>query len=142
MSLVEISVAAEGVGDAFLAEHDRAFRSESWGFKVVWHERAYEIVARDGEHIVGAVHATIAASLTQIDKIYVLPSHRRRGIGREMLERLDVLANYYNCHKLTFGVLHNSEAQTFFERCGYHVEAVLLQHTFKLDVALMRKFVL
>jgi hypothetical protein len=26
--------------------------------------------------------------------------------------------------------------------CGYHVEAVLPQHTFKLDVAMMRKFLL
>ena len=33
-------------------------------------------------------------------------------------------------------------AQAFFEACGYKVEAILPQHTWKLDVAVMRKFLL
>jgi hypothetical protein len=34
------------------------------------------------------------------------------------------------------------EARAFFEACGYKLEAVLPQHTFKLDVAVLRKFLL
>ena len=35
-----------------------------------------------------------------------------------------------------------SAAQQFLEACGYKEEAVFPQHTFKLDVAVMRKFLL
>jgi hypothetical protein len=52
------------------------------------------------------------------------------------------VANYYNCHKMTAMVPHGRSAQRFFEACGYGVEAVLPQHTFKLDMAMMRKYLL
>ena len=39
-------------------------------------------------------------------------------------------------------VFHDHDAQKFFTACGYVVEAVIPQHTFKLDVALLRKFLL
>jgi hypothetical protein len=39
-------------------------------------------------------------------------------------------------------VFHERPAQRFFEACGYKLDAVLAQHTFKLDVALLRKFLL
>jgi hypothetical protein len=33
-------------------------------------------------------------------------------------------------------------AREFFEAAGYKLEAILPQHTFKLDVAVLRKFLL
>jgi hypothetical protein len=38
--------------------------------------------------------------------------------------------------------MNESDALRFFLACGYRVEAVLPQHTFKLDVAMVRKFTL
>jgi GNAT superfamily N-acetyltransferase len=139
---VEIAVAAPGDADAFWRANERAWRSEMWAFKVVWHERSHEIVARVDGEIAGALRATIAASLARIDALYVREPQRRRGVGRALLTRCEELANYYNCHKMTVGVMQSGPAQTFFEACGYHVEAVLPQHTFKLDVAMLRKFLL
>jgi len=43
---------------------------------------------------------------------------------------------------MTAMVPHLRGAQRFFEACGYGVEAVLPQHTFKLDMAMMRKYLL
>jgi len=43
---------------------------------------------------------------------------------------------------MTVLVPHLRGAQKFFEACGYSTEAVLPQHTFKLDMAVMRKFLL
>jgi hypothetical protein len=43
---------------------------------------------------------------------------------------------------MTVEVFDGRAAQQFFERCGYKTEAVLPQHTFKLDVAVLRKFLL
>ena len=139
---LEIEIAKPGGADAFWRAHERAWRSEQWAFKVVWHEQTHELTASVGGETVGALRVRIAASLAAVEALFVQPAHRRAGVGRALLTRCEELANYYNCHKMTVGVLANSEALRFFEACGYHVEAVLPQHTFKLDVAMMRKFLL
>ena len=141
MSL-EIESARPGETDAFWKRHDRDWRSELWNFRVVWHEQTHELTARDGEAIAGALRLRIAASLGHVEALYVLPEHRRRGIGRLLLARAEDVANYYNCHKMTVAVMHDGGAQRFFEACNYKLDAVLPQHTFKLDVALLRKFLL
>ena len=96
---------------------------------------------RDGE-LIGAVRMLVAASLGHIEQIIVAPPERRQGIGRRLLESAAEIANYYNCHKLSAEVPHRSAAQTFFEKCGFKEEAILPQHTWKRDVAIMRKFLL
>jgi GNAT superfamily N-acetyltransferase len=141
MSL-EIESAKPGETDAFWKAHDRDWRSELWNFRVVWHEQTHDLLARDGGEIVGALRLRIAASLGHVDALYVLPAQRRRGAGRSLVARAEEVSNYYNCHKVTVPVFHEHAAQAFFVACGYAVEAVIPQHTFKLDVALLRKFLL
>ncbi|HEY0394825.1 MAG TPA: GNAT family N-acetyltransferase [Candidatus Elarobacter sp.] len=141
MSL-EIETAKPGATDAFWKAHDRDWRTELWNFRVVWHEQTHDVVARDGDDVIGALRLRIAASLGHVESLYVLPAQRRRGIGRLLLSRAEELSNYYNCHKVTVAVFHERAAQAFFQGCGYAVEAVIPQHTFKLDVALLRKFLL
>jgi GNAT superfamily N-acetyltransferase len=141
MSL-EIESARPGELEAFWKRYDRDWRSELWEFRVVWHEQSHDLVARDGDEIAGALGLRIAASLAHVDALYVLPAQRRRNIGRLLLSRAEEIANYYNCHKVTVSVFHERPAQQFFTACGYALEAVLPQHTFKLDVAILRKFLL
>jgi GNAT superfamily N-acetyltransferase len=138
----EIDVAKPGELDAFWRTVDRDWRSELWNFRVVWHEQTHDLAVRDGETIAGALRVRIAASLAHIEALYVVPAQRKRGIGRTLLARCEEIANYYNCHKVTAAVFAGHAAQTFFECCDYKVEAVLAQHTFKLDVAMLRKFLL
>jgi GNAT superfamily N-acetyltransferase len=140
--LLEIEVAKPGAVDAFWHAADRAWRSELWAFKVVWVEQSADIVATVDGAIIAALRTRIAASLAHIEALYVEPEHRGRGIGRALLERCEQIANYYNCHKVSAAVLDRGAALRFFAACGYHVEAVLPQHTFKLDVAMVRKFLL
>jgi GNAT superfamily N-acetyltransferase len=139
----EIESAKPGDTDGFWKAHDRDARSELWNFRVVWHEQTHDLLARDGAGaIVAALRLRIAASLGHVDALYVVPAQRRCGAGRALLARAEDVANYYNCHKMTVPVLQGGAAQTFFVACGYVVEAVLPQHTFKLNVALLRKFLL
>jgi GNAT superfamily N-acetyltransferase len=139
---LEIAVAKPGDASAFWKEHDRAWRSEVWAFKVVWHEQTHDITATVDGAIVGALNVRIAASLAHVEGLYVLPAHRGSGIGRALLARCEEIANYYNCHKVTVAVMNASPALKFYLDSGYHLEAVLPQHTFKLDVAMVRKFLL
>jgi GNAT superfamily N-acetyltransferase len=142
MTSYDVEIGRPGEADPFWHAHDRAWRSELWGFRVVWHEQSHEAVARSGGELIGALRVRIAASLAHVESLYVLETERRRGVGRGLLARIEELANYYNCHKVSVGVLNESSAHRFLEACGYHLEAVLHQHTFKLDVAMMRKFLL
>jgi len=141
MSL-EIESGKPGETDPFWQAHDRDWRSELWSFRVVWHEQSHDVVAREDGAVVGALRLRIAASLGHVEALYVLPAQRRRAIGRLLVSRAEDVANYYNCHKVTVPVFHDGPAQRFFIACGYAVEAVLPQHTFKLDVAVLRKFLL
>lgn len=141
MSLEIVRVQPDAT-QAFFKQHEREALKTLYGFSVIWHEQSYDVVAKDGETIVGAARVRIAASLAHVEQVVVTPDRRKQGIARALLDNLADLANYYNCHKMTVAVPHRSPAQTFFEACGYHEESVLPQHTFKIDMAILRKFLL
>ncbi len=138
----EVETAKPDEAADFWRANDRDWRSELWNFRVVWHEQSHDIVAKDQDRIFAGLHVRIAASLAHIEALYVLPARREQGVGRMLLVRCEELANYYNCHKVSVAVFAEHPAQLFFERCGYKTEATLAQHTFKLDVAILRKFLL
>jgi GNAT superfamily N-acetyltransferase len=129
------------VAPFYRASEREALRS-LYEFSVVWHEQMHDFAALDGDATAGAATIRIAASIAHVERVVVDPSHRRSGIGRRLLEAAADVASYYNCHKMSALVPHKSTAQRFFEACGYREEAVLPQHTFKLDVAVLRKFLL
>ena len=140
---VEIAhVQADAVAPFYRANEREGLRA-LYDFSVVWHEQVHDFVATDdGGVTTGAATIRIAASLAHVERVLVAAAHRRRGIGRRLLAAAADVANYYNCHKMSALVPRGSAAQRFFEACGYREEAVLPQHTFKLDVAVLRKFLL
>ena len=126
----------------FYRQTEREALRTFYDFSVIWHEQTHDFAAVEGDRTVGAATVRIAASLGHVERVVVAPDARRRGIGRQLLDAADDVSKYYNCHKMTVLVRHRSEAQRFFEACGYREEAVLAQHTFKLDMAVLRKFLL
>jgi len=139
---IEISRVEAREADAFLQTNEREALKSLFNFSVVWHEQRHDFAALEGEDIVGIATIRIAASVAHVEHVIVLPDRRLAGAGRSLLDRAAEVANYYNCHKMSAMVPHRSSAQKFLERCGYREEAVLPQHTFKIDVAAMRKFLL
>jgi ribosomal protein S18 acetylase RimI-like enzyme len=142
VTATEIEVVQPDRTAAFRKAHERDALSTQWSFRIVWHEQTHEIAATRGGEIVGVLGLRIAASLAHVDSLIVVPAQRRQGVGRALLDRAEQLANYYNAHKMTLEAPAASEAAAFFEACGYKIEAILPQHTWKLDVAIMRKFLL
>jgi GNAT superfamily N-acetyltransferase len=126
----------------FVRLNEREALKTFYDFSVIWHEQRHDFAAKEGETTIGVASIRVAASLAHVERVIVLPDRRHSGIGRTLLNNAAEVANYYNCHKMTALVPHRSAAQTFFERCEYREEAVLPQHTFKLDMAVMRKFLL
>ncbi len=139
---VEIVGIEAGAIEDFVRRNEREALKSLFNFNVVWHEQRHNFAAMDGEVVIAVATIRIAASLAHVERAIVLPERRRAGIGRALLERAGEVANYYNCHKMSALVPHRSAAQQFLEHCNYKEEAVLPQHTFKLDMAMMRKFLL
>jgi GNAT superfamily N-acetyltransferase len=139
---VEIVGAEAGAIEEFVRNNEREALKTFFNFSVVWHEQRHDFAAKDGEAVIGVATIRIAASLAHVERAIVLPERRLAGVGRALLERAAEVANYYNCHKMSALVPHGSGAQRFLERCNYKEEAILPQHTFKLDMAAMRKFLL
>lgn len=139
---VDIVRPAPGVLDEFFSASSREALATLYQFRVIWHEQSHDFAAIDAERTMGAARIRIAASLAHVESVVVLPECRRAGIGKQLLEAAADVANYYNCHKMTALVPQGGPAQHFFEACDYKEEAVLPQHTFKLDMAVLRKFLL
>ncbi len=128
--------------DAFYRSRERESLRAFYEFPVIWHEARYGFAVKDRNAVIAAGTLKVAASLGEIERLIVAPEHRRKGIARAIIAEMADVANYYNCHKMTVMVPHERGAQRFFEACGYGIEAVLPQHTFKLDMAMMRKYLL
>lgn len=139
---VEIGRSHDGAAQDFLLKNEREALRAFYDFSVVWHEQQEHFVARDGGITLGAATLKIAASLAHIEALVVDQQQRHRGLGRALLGAAEEVASYYNCHKMWIVVPARSPAKMFFERCGYRAEATLAQHSFKLDAAVMRKFLL
>jgi len=136
-----VRVQPEAVTEFYRETQREALRS-LYGFSVVWHEQVHDFAAVDDGRTVGAATIRIAASLAHVERVVVAPGRRRAGIGRSLLGSAEETANYYNCHKMSAIVPHGGDAARFFSACGYRQEAVLPQHAFKLDMAVLRKFLL
>jgi len=139
---IEIARAQPEAVARFYRANEREGLRALYDFSVVWHEQVHDFAAVDDGLTIGAATIRIAASLAQVERIVVAAPHRRAGIGRQLLRASADAASYYNCHKMSAFVPRGSSAQRFFEACDYREEAVLPQHTFKLDVAVLRKFLL
>lgn len=136
-----VRVQQEAIGD-FIRQTEREALKSLFDFSVIWHEQHHYFAAMEYEKTIGVAQIRIAASLAHVERVVVLQEHRRSGVGRALLDAAAETANYYNCHKMTALVPLSGQAQAFLERCGYRQEAVLPQHTFKLDMAAMRRFLL
>lgn len=88
---------------------------------------AYVLLARDGGKIVGmAAYSFLwpAAGITQslyLKELYVTAAHRRRGVGRLLMDRLRQVASESECSRIEWTTDEdNPDAQRFYEKLGFH----------------------
>ncbi len=85
------------------------------------------LVARDGGQMVGAVLCGHDGRRGYLHHLAVAASHRRRGIGRMLVERcLDGLRRegIAKCHLMVYH--HNAQAQAFWRGVGWHARDDIL----------------
>ncbi len=98
---------------AFLSEEDKAI-----------------FIAKKGEEIVGVVTGSITNNgplqgnkkIGLINTITVLPSYRRKGIGKKLCEKITEWFSGQEVEEVTlFNTVKNGEAKAFWESCGFEI---------------------
>ena len=92
------------------------------------------LAARDGGRMVGAVLCGHDGRRGYLHHLAVAASHRRRGIGRELVERcLDGLRRkgISKCHLFVYH--HNADGQAFWRGIGWHARDDILLMSRNLD---------
>lgn len=89
-------------------------RREGWMINPLFHQ----LVARDGEEVVGFFVGEKSSEINRIRAIYVLPNYQKKGIGKKLMEKglewlgkdKDILINVAS---------YNLNAQGFYKRFGF-----------------------
>ncbi len=87
---------------------------------------ALVVVARDGERVAGFAIMRYGDDDAHLDLLGVVPEHRRRGLGRRLMEWLEKPALVAGIAAVFLEVREsNHGARTFYERLGYRPLACL-----------------
>ena len=96
-----------------------------WGAIRDQHGRTV-LVADSGDVLAGTADCTVLPNLTRggrsilfVENVVVAESHRRRGIGRLLMDTAAQLAESAGCYKIQLLAADEPEVHTFYQACGY-----------------------
>jgi len=140
--VVEIVEVERETIEVFLNREWKPVNESIFGFydPAMWEVHRRALAAYESKRIVGAAVFKIEAGLGKLSQIMTGADHRERGTGGAMLAEVEEICRREGCHKITLKTYWNSEAQRFYEKHGYTVEAVLRRDLHGVDMCQMCKF--
>ena len=115
-----------GAGVSFMLPFSDEDGAAYWANQTSGVESGYKIIfgAFDGDEIIGTVTLDKAWPPNQphrgdIAKMLVLSSHRRRGVGKLLLDALEAKAREMRLTLLTFDTVSDSPAESFYRGLGF-----------------------
>ena len=100
-------------------------------------------VAEENDVIVGIILGRLIgeSGLAKIGWLGVHPTHQRKGIGRQLLEKVIVHGQWKDCHKITLNTIQVLEpAITLYIKCGFVPEAYLYKEWWGVNFIKMSKW--
>ncbi|MEV7872303.1 GNAT family N-acetyltransferase [Streptomyces sp. NPDC088124] len=114
---------------AELNPDDTPLSAESAGsiWKAVRHQQGRTVLVADLDGtLVGTADCVVLPNLTRggrsilvVENVVVSNAHRRRGVGRHLMEAAVQLAESTGCYKIQLLAADGYEAHTFYEACGF-----------------------
>ena len=87
-------------------------REKMWAARVV--------LAQAGDQVIGCVFYELSSRRIYLSRLAVLPAHRRRGVGRALVEYVEGCALALNVPCVRLGVrVALAENRAYYERMGY-----------------------
>lgn len=124
--------------DISVEESRKAFKKYAFEDR----HRGYQIlVSQVGSKIAGYVDYEVRRGVGHVLGIYIKQECRRKGIGRQLLEK--VLDNFHEegCHKTRLEVFaHNTGAIKFYKHLGFAQEGFLHKDEDKKDTIILSRF--
>jgi len=80
--------------------------------------------------------------VTRIHKIYILPETQGKGVGKLLIDCVEVLAQEAKSQKLSLNVNRYNNAQFFYKKMGFEIvgeEDVKLDHGYLMEDYVMEK---
>jgi ribosomal protein S18 acetylase RimI-like enzyme len=114
-------------------ERERTFLTE----RLEWGECAIFVAESDGE-VVGftllyPMFTSIALGPTWVlNDLYVVPEFRRKGVGRQLLERVKEFGEETEAEYLTLETAKDNPAQRLYEAAGWKKDEVFLHYELML----------
>ncbi len=88
-------------------------------------QRDLFLVAEEGGQVIGTVMAGYDGHRGWINYLAVAPARQRSGLGRELMEKAELLLRAAGCPKINLQVrTTNAEAKAFYERIGFREDSV------------------
>lgn len=110
----------------FIGE-DRYSRHDNDSFqKVLTSEKNYIFVAEDAGKLIGFATCSIRYIIrypnpvAQLDELFVLADHRRNGLGKQLVDKVEQIVKARDCFLLYIeSGSDRKEAHVFYEKIGY-----------------------
>lgn len=113
---------------------------EHYGRAVDWDKKVFHITAEENGEIVGSVRMDVRVGIAYIDAIIVDDSMRGKGIGRQLMEKAEQVAQDHNAHKIYLQTGADWDAVPFYEDLGYKTTSQLPNHHLHIDFIELTKF--
>jgi GNAT superfamily N-acetyltransferase len=114
---------------------------EHYGKDVEWKEEQIVFKAEENGEIVGSLSARYIGGVIYLLDLIVGGSHRRKGIGRELLKAVEQYAKDKAAHKIYLITGKDWESPKFYKSLGFEEVTVVPKHHFKKDFVMLHKMV-
>ena len=125
----------------FLCREWRLADIEHYGGVVDFDKRSLRFLAKnDNDEILAFLELMIEADLAKVETLLVGKNHRRKGVGKFLMEFGLDYCRKQGCKKIWLETNAGWDAEKFYESLGYEVEARLKKHILGQDALIFVRF--
>lgn len=116
------------------------YNIEHYGKNAVWKSGKYSIVAKEKGKTIGILRFSHDAGVVFVKSLVVTKHKQLQGIGRKIMEQLEVEVKKLDCHKIYLYTGEDWEAIHFYEKLGFKKTAHLPNHYMRKNFIEYTKF--
>ncbi len=114
---------------------------ERYGRVRIARKKSYKLVSNDKNgDILGIIDLLIDNNIAYITNLIVSSKHRRKGVGKDLIQSVEKIAKKNNYTKITFETEENWTAPKFYKKMNYKITGKHKNHYFGTSCLIFTKF--